>query len=388
MIADKYLIIRDNFGKTIQKIDIDKNLLQSPPYTNYMYLDGSGSPRPRTIDLSALSNYQELVYLSFSGYPNLEVPNLYPLYNNKNLEGIHVNDDCPRMVEEEWDITPLFESLRYQKLLENTQSFRPRPRKYFLGYNVTVWLHPQDFDTIHSMLYNPINHNHARVFEVRYKPLEEIKDWGQIRRLLWEVRGKTCHITAQHSVLNGLGLSHYGFVESDLMKDFLSVSRDCTVDEARREFEPVLVEKVCSQIDAKKSTIGLVVDDALFENREFAKRASQILELRQKELDSILIPVVRGRTFWDPLYFTAIGYQILRIFGGRMSKNSKDQQTILNAFEEVGIKLEMVDIDQVSLLEDHIRHQLDQLPVSTELRNYIRMLPDCRLPSWPNIDSQ
>jgi hypothetical protein len=297
------------------------------------------------------------------------------------------------MVDGEWDITPLFQILQYYKRKSHfsedssryliSHSLRSIPKKFFIGYDVTTWLDPKDFAIFNYMLYfpdsNPTDYDNTRDLEVRYKPLDDIKDWSQIRGLLWEVKGETCHITAQHSILNGLGLGHYGFIETDLVKDFLQVSKDCSVGEARREIEPTVIERMCSQIDAKKSTIGLVVDDALLRNKEFAKRAPDILELRQKELEGFSIPVIFDRIFWDALYFTAIGYQILRLSGGRRTKDKQQQQLILDAFNEVGFKIEQIELSSLSDVEEQIRNQLDQLPVSPNIRNYIRMLPECRL---------
>lgn len=392
---NKYLVIKDKAGKVIQKIDIEEQFNAPPPFANSIDLDGKGSTKPHTIDLSALSNYRQLVYLRFRNYPNLEVPNLYPLYNNKNLQGIHVQDDCPQMVEGEWDITPLFEVLDYHKMKSHFSklssdylkhhSVRSLPKKYFIGFNVTVWLHPEDFEIIKYMNYspenNPTDHDLFRDLNIQYKPLEEIKDWGQIRRLLWEVKGRTCHITAQHSILNGLGLSHYGFIEADLMNDLLSVSRDFTVDETRREFEPVLVERVCSQIDQKRTTIGLVIDDELLDNKEFAKRLPQILELRKHEIERIQVPVIRGSVHWQSLYFTAYGYHILNSFGRGIYQQS-NRDSIFNAFSDSGINLQTREFDSPRDGVDFAQQQLDNGLVSETLRNYIRLLPHSLFPAF------
>jgi len=388
MSSEKHLLIKDKHGKVIQKIDIEEQFNAPPPLDNSIDLDGKGSTKAHTIDLSALSQFQEMKYLRFRNFPNLEAPNLYPLYNNKNLQGIHVQDDCPRMVEGEWDITPLFEVLQYQKMKSNfseessgylkRHSVRSLPNKYFLGLDVTVWLHPKDFEIIEYMNYfpdsNPVDHDLCRDLHIRYKPLEDIKDWGQIRRLLWEVKGRTCHITAQHSILNGLGLSHYGFVESDLMNDFLRVSRDLAVDEARSEIEPIVVEKVCSQIDAKKSSIGMVIDDLLLDNKEFAKRLAQILELRKHEIESIELPVIKGSVLWESLYFTAYGYQILNSLGRQIFKRN-NHDLVLNAFLESDINLQMKEFDIHRDAVDFAQQQLYNGRVSEALINYIRLLP-------------
>lgn len=315
-------------------------------------MQGYNEPKYVSIDLSGLADFTNFRSLKLNGFQYLTEMSLCPLARLKNVRSIDVT--VCGLLSMPWDITPLFESLQHVS--------EDDPVYFQIGSDVSTWLDTNDF----------WGFTRGSPYKIKYKPLENIQAWEPIHTQLEVVKGRTSHITAQTSVLNGLSLGQYGLLEKDLLELILEIPPDTSIENVKRTLEPVVIETMCDQVETGRSTVGIVINDNFLENAECARLSKLILEIRQEEMERIKLPVLRNRPQWDTFLYTAYGYEILKNLDRKIVNNYSKQnvQTIFDAFKKSGFTVHTLDF---SSRDEFKKYQSEVICMSEEMKKHIQM---------------
>ncbi|MFW9803835.1 MAG: leucine-rich repeat domain-containing protein [Candidatus Thorarchaeota archaeon] len=299
----------------IRRVSISLNQLESINLTplkscidlDSIELNGNGL---RTIDLSPLSSCINISSIELSRN-RLQTIDLSPLSSIIGIQFLNLDENMLKTV----DISPLSSCPHFRELHLKGDSFEgvditPLVTSPYFNYvetdaPVTSWI--KDPFQRRLVTRNAQISGRRERFSVE-SPAQE-GSWELLHKLANIPYGLS--IPIQTYILKALGLEKYGLIDADISGSLCSISPDLSLDEARERVKPILVERMCEQIDRGGTTIGLDVDGVFTEAMGIAKRMESIAKLRDAEMKRIV--AIRKGEFFDvrQLYLTAYGHSIL-----------------------------------------------------------------------------
>ena len=132
--------------------------------------------------------------------------------------------------------------------------------------------------------------------------------------------------------------------------------------------QELLISELCNQIDNDGPTINLNIQK-MIEHRELAKRTSRVIELRNSEMNNLVLYQEAGLVDLEPVWMTAYGFQILR------SMNVKRQCTIGN-FDEIKKEFNRLGF---LLRTTTSRQEVRQIKATEELVHYVRVCSESEM---------
>ncbi len=112
------------------------------------------------------------------------------------------------------------------------------------------------------------------------------------------------------TLLSSLGMSWMGFLDGNPKEHLEFILQRVENPKARTEIQEYVEMKICEQIDTGGTTIGFDIDK-MAEHAHFAKRMSQVLDDRQREIREVEVQVAGDSVDLRGLWLTAYGYRML-----------------------------------------------------------------------------
>jgi hypothetical protein len=407
-IAIDFFEMRRSRNQKKSVVAIDLSELEE--CTNLQKLEFRSS-RIKSIDLSPLSSCEDLIELSLPGnrlrtinlkplssckklkgitlwWNRLRRINLKPLSSCTNLRSLSLDDNFISSIDlfplaschalhslgltcnpiQSLDVTPLalnpsFKTLSWGKRVAGTGD----PCRREVSTEVTAWCRTP-FPGRRFELWNQ---------KASLNPLAAVESWEFLHKIA--SMSHALSIPAQSYVLNALGFDAYGLIDDDISEFLISISPETSIEEAREKVRPVVVEKICQQIDNGGTTIGIDVDVLASDVVEIAQRFEQITKLRTSEMMNLVIlkEAPRKRIWYNvfQLALTAYGFLILKdiemdrigayFSGGLLIKVYEEALArIQHAIQEIGFDAHIQEAESVDPLN----------PISFEPKNMSRQM--------------
>ena len=212
--------------------------------------------------------------------------------------------------------------------------------------------------------------------------------WEVLHRLA--LIPQSTSISIQDYILQTLGLHDFGIIDSDILDSLQSIPPQTSLEEARKIVRPIVVEKICEQIDRGGTTIRLNVESVSSNHEEIAKRIQRVAELRESEMKSVRIFLFHIPYFWSEdctpeeeketerysireLALTACGFSILSMAdwlteeeGVNTDIVSKKIFTLIDeTVKSLGYEVPVIED------EDHRFTEYETKNMSRQMRNYV-----------------
>jgi hypothetical protein len=341
--------------------------------------------RLRTINLKPLSSCKKLKSIILWGN-RLRRINLKPLSSCTNLWLLFLDDNYISSIDlsplaschalysvgltcnpiQSLDVTPLvlnpsFKILSWGKRVAGTGD----PCRREVSTKATAWLRTP-FLGRRFELWNQ---------KASLNPPAPVESWEFLHKIAGMPHALS--IPAQSYVLNALGFEAYGLIDDDISEFLTSIPPETSIEEAREKVRPVVVEKICQQIDNGGTTIGIDVDVLAPEVVEIAQRFEQITKLRASEMENLVIlkETPRKRTLYNVFHLalTAYGFLILKDIemnsayssgGLKITVYEETLAQIQHAIREIGFDAHIQEVESVDPLD----------PISFEPKNMSRQM--------------
>lgn len=237
--------------------------------------------RLQSIDLGPLGRCTALRKLNLRGNKLNEL-DLHPLATCSQFEDILLANSGIESV----DLTPVYR-LRH---LDGSQAFSS------VLFRATSWLR------IRSLSPD----------RVEYERPTRSYDWPFLRSVIQDFAGDRL---VQQDILRAISLEDYGFIDVDFSEDLLSIPADATLETARQQIIPRLLEEIVGAVERGGLTTGLRLEKLIHEHGELAVNAEKIVEARNRELELVRVGV-RDEVFdLRELAVTAYGYELISAAG-------------------------------------------------------------------------
>jgi len=305
--------------KNLRLIALEKNSLQSINLcesASLQMINLSGN-NLKSVDLSPLSSSGNLQYLYLNGN-QLERINLSPLSACEYLHSLWLGQNQIKKI----DISPLnfCPSLQKIDVLDNqfeTIDVTPLTgdRQIYSDAQRTAWLSCKDSS---------------------YGRPSASYSWRYLHQVA-EGLGEDCRI--QQDILSALGLARYGFIGCDLRKILLRISPQKTIKDAQNRVTKLLVKNIAATVDDGGATTGLKLEELLTQHDQIAVRTHHIIELRNDEVEQVVIPVNGNKVDLRELWLTSYGYDILSALDMRLDTDLTGLMQVRSAFAEMGFQL-------------------------------------------------
>jgi hypothetical protein len=280
-----------------QLVTIDLTPLSSCPQLEELRLDWS---LLEEVDLTPLSSCEQLKSLLIGSNPIRDV-NLYPLATCPQLEEVGFNRTYLNTV----DITPLV-ACPHLKDIWAHHGTRDDLCITFLSESTVDEVADFRFRTIYS------RSEPRDIYLREYDVPVPIRNLDPIRTLYpivreYEPDWKRLHLVQCISEI--VGVEWLGFLDIDTKKFEVILYEEDT-----SKITSWLVEEFCKQLDKDGTTVGAdlgrIKDNS---NPEIALRLPDMLELRRREIDEIILKINKddNAVNLEPLWLTAYGFQIL-----------------------------------------------------------------------------
>ncbi|MBD3157587.1 MAG: leucine-rich repeat protein [Candidatus Lokiarchaeota archaeon] len=304
--------------KNLERLDLSENdlhevnlsLLRNCSQLRYVRLDRNNLEH---IGLKGLQNLQLLreLYLHSN---NIEHINLEPLENCSSLFELSLYDNNLETV----DMTPL-------SLCENLKILETNGNRYErIGI---TFLKKQTLEELQTR-----TKYHIREYDVpvEIRNLDVLRSLAHIIRRYETDSWKCKHLT--RCLVRTIGLKKLGLLD---ITDSQLVS---IIEEPNKSImQDRLVKTLCDQLDEQGTTIGVDIDNIAASSYEpLSNRVSDILELRLKEIEQVVIRVEDTANL-KPLWLTAYGYKILMAMKIGLMCTDKEFEQVESSFEETGL---------------------------------------------------
>jgi Leucine-rich repeat (LRR) protein len=318
---------------SLQTLDLSGNELRTvnlaplASCTNLQTLDLRGNPL-QIVDLTPLASCTSLQTLDLSS-TRLRHINLTPLAACTSLQEFHLASDQIQAI----DMTPLANCTRLQKLWlggSQLQSIDLTPLALCPDLRDVRNVGKGQLrgkDVIRSWLY--------QYYAVYMRPAGPYS-WSFLYRIAERLKEDR---RIQQDILAAMELQDYGFIDCDLSGLFLSIPSDTPIDEAREQVKQRLLEEIILAVDKEGATTGLRVEDLSIQHSDVAKRAQRIVELREAEMQRVVVGVSDTEVALRELWLTCHGYDVLTALEMRLTTDLNGFERIRSAFSEMGFKL-------------------------------------------------
>ena len=323
------------------------------------------------IDLQPLENCKRLETISLQ-HNKLQSIDLTPLRACTNLKEIYLGFNRLNSI----DLSPLATCTNLHKI-----SLRNNRLQTINLTNLSKCPYLEELDIeLNNLIdvdFTPLNacHNLSSIkltngnsVDIRFSA----NTWAQVRAII--IGSPNWHKT-QYVVFRNLNLLRFGMIDSLILNEISKIPRDTLFEQAQKEIKRILIQKMCDQIDAGGTTIGLEIDEIVKEGKyaDLIVRAQKVDELRKEEMNHIAVvrdndaseyALTRMYDLSD-LWLTAYGNIMLRALNMPLYIDEKELVTIVAACKKLGYELR---IDQ---FEDQYHTDM-----SSELRDFILNLVD------------
>ena len=320
----------------LQNLDTWENQLKSidlsplTACTNLQKLELQGN-QLQSIDLSPLTACTNLQELGLQRN-QLKSIDLSPLRACTRLERLDLKDNQLKSI----DLSPLVACASLKKLdlsKNKLLSIDLSPLTFCTNWGVRISL-----DFYKEFRRRPISwlmFNHIDRSTVYQRPVVSYP-WSFLHRVAEEF-GDDYRV--QQDILQTLGLKHYGFIDTDLRELFLSLSQDSSIESIRKQVSERIVEEIATTVDEGGAMTGLAIEELHTKHGVFAKSVQRIIELRQGEMQRVVVGVKGNEVDLRELYLTAYGYEVLTALRMRLITDSKGLDRTKKALAELGFKL-------------------------------------------------
>jgi hypothetical protein len=316
-----------------------------------------------TLDVTPLASCSRVRQLDFSGNP-IDSLILYPLQDCKQLSRIIVGgkqrekgqaDSCTpqvghesdnRAVTETLDVTPLFwlDTLTDVELRGNVQLRVDPALKYIaaakaLRMRDTITSSPRT-DTPPVLRWMTHAH-HSRLTAYDYESEAERVGTEELRKRLDAILSRVLPghwFHAQKGLLEGFGLGYLSGYDGDPI--LLTPLEDCGSDfsKLKQSLLQRAIELIRAQVKRRGPTLFIDVHSLLAIGEP--KLADRIIHLRQKEMDSVVVPLDRGQADISELKLTSYGHSLLSALGEERSRIPvTDLDRVACALADAGFRL-------------------------------------------------
>jgi len=284
----------------------------------------------QSLDLTSLTTCTNLKELTLHGN-QIQSIDLTPLATCTSLRLLDLSENQLQSL----DLIPLATctSLQSLNLGENKlQSIDVTPLATLTTYsNLTHLL----YDNPHLQLYSGVYSWLRREYD-RYKRPISTYPWSFLRRAADQF-GTDRRV--QQDILCAMGCRNYGFIDCDLSDLFLSIPADSPIEMAREQVRKKLLEEITRIVDTRGATTGLNVEELSAYHWEIAKRIQRIIELREAEMQRVIVGVINTGMDLRELWLTAYGFEVLTALEMRLTTNLKGLEKVKTAFSELGFEL-------------------------------------------------
>jgi hypothetical protein len=271
----------------------------------------------QSIDLSPLRECTKLEMLRLD-HNQLQEIDLSPLSTCFELEDLNLERNQIQHI----DLTPLSSCRKLESLLVDigVKEETILSREQFKG----MLLYDYDYLKVDV----PVPMTSLAAVEYAFPLVREEPAW------------KTFHLF--NEALSILDLDWLGRIDGDPTSFLDAILTTERVVVGERTLE-MLVPVVCQQIDDRKTTIGLDIERAITENREFHERVDRVRQLRLEELERVRVIQDDEGIDLRRLWMTAYGHQILTTLGLGMTCTANQFEKVRRAVAKLGIELEIVE---------------------------------------------
>lgn len=352
------------------------------------------------VDLTPISKCKNLqsLYLERNDMPDID---LRPLENCETLDTISFKNNCLRSI----DLTPLKSCTNLKEIYldyNELDSIDLDPlascinlRKISLRKNQLRSINLLPLSKCSSFEELDIEHNNLT--DVDLTPLcachnlsklkltdgnslnlrFSINAWAPLRAI---AAGSFNQIQTQYVLFNNLHLLKFGMIDSPILNEISNIPPDTPIEKAREDVKKILIQKMCDQIDAGGTTIGLEIDDIIKEgiSADLIIRAQKVVDLRKEEMNRVAVTwnqdIWEGRAVVEspndgpdkydlrPLWLTAYGNRILRALEMQQRTDGDSLKGISDACKKIGHDLEIFSyLEDDYLLPTEMSSQLQKL---------------------------
>jgi hypothetical protein len=318
----------------LERLNLEKNQLQSidlRPLSVCSRLERLNLEKNQlqSIDLTPLSSCIAIQSLCLSG--NLfEDIDLAPLGSCTNLSALYLENTGLRSI----DLTPLSSCVNLEMLQLDRTEFK------YVDVTPVHWikeLYANNAQRISSWLRIDTK---AREIDVVYYPPFQIYPWAFLHKVISQFKND---YRVQHDAMLALGLGDYGFIDCDLTEKLLMISPISTTEDAREKIIKLLVEEICKTVDRNGQTIGLNLNQLNRNHIEIATRTKHIVELREAEMENVVVKEDEYGFVLYGLWHTAYGFEILASLDMDQRTDSEGIIRIKKALSELGFELKIGD---------------------------------------------
>jgi len=283
------------------------------------------------LDLTPLTTCINLRTLSLGGN-QLQSLDLTPLSTCTNLHEFHLYENKFQLL----DLTPLIActNLRTLSLHDDDQLQS--------SYVIYSWLRQEDTKYV---LYNAI-----------YKRPISTYPWSFLDRIAQRFGSDR---RVQQDILCAMGCRNYGFIDCDLDDLFLSISADTLIEMAREQVRKKLLEEITRIVDTRGATTGLDVEELSAHHAEIAKRIQRIIELREAEMQRVIVKVRDTEVDLRELWLTAYDYEVLTALELHDFTDLEGLEKVKTAFSELGFELKTDETSRSGVkMSDELKHTI------------------------------